>query len=51
MKDLILDFSQEEIVHPDGRIIMHDWEHPIMQKKAEWVCQNGGDILEIGFGM
>jgi hypothetical protein len=51
MKDLTLSFFQEKIIHPDGGVIMHSWEHPIMQKKAEWICQNGGNILEIGFGM
>ena len=30
---------------------MHEWEYPIMQRYAEWVCQNGGDIIEFGFGM
>ena len=35
----------------DELIIMMSWEHPIMQKSAEFVCENGGDILEIGFGM
>tara|TARA_A100001515_G_scaffold118570_1_gene100874 strand:+ start:25 stop:597 length:573 start_codon:yes stop_codon:yes gene_type:complete len=31
--------------------IMMDWEHPIMSASAAYVTQNGGDILEIGFGM
>ena len=31
--------------------IMMSWETQIMGKSAEFVCQNGGDILEIGFGM
>ena len=31
--------------------VMMSWEAPIMEKSAEFVCQNGGDILEIGFGM
>tara|TARA_Y100000593_G_C4182010_1_gene272487 strand:- start:280 stop:765 length:486 start_codon:yes stop_codon:yes gene_type:complete len=30
---------------------MHSWETPIMEKMAKWVCSNGGDILEVGFGM
>jgi protein arginine N-methyltransferase 2 len=33
------------------KYIMMDWETPIMKKHADIVCQNGGDILEIGFGM
>ena len=31
--------------------IMMDWETPLMKRHAEVVCQNGGDILEMGFGM
>ena len=31
--------------------VMMDWEHPIMSASAAYVTQNGGDILEIGFGM
>jgi len=32
-------------------IIMHEWETEIMKKSADFVCELGGDILEIGFGM
>ena len=35
----------------DDKIVMHEWEHPIMFKHAEVVTKNGGDILELGFGM
>lgn len=31
--------------------VMMDWEDPIMSASAAYVCENGGDILEIGFGM
>ena len=31
--------------------VMMDWEDEIMSASAAFVCQNGGDILEIGFGM
>ena len=32
-------------------IIMHDCEHPIMKEHAKICTENGGDILEVGFGM
>ena len=32
-------------------VIMHDWETEIMKKSADFVCELGGDILEVGFGM
>ena len=31
--------------------VMMDWEHLIMSASAAYITQNGGDILEIGFGM
>lgn len=31
--------------------IMMDWETDIMKKTAEILCRNGGDILNVGFGM
>lgn len=43
-------FSKNSIMK-DNQIVMHDWEDLMMKKHAEVVCQNGGDILEIGFGM
>ena len=39
------------IVSSSGENVMMDWEHPIMSASAAYVTQNGGDILEIGFGM
>ena len=44
-------FTNKSIKLSDGKIVMHSWEKPIMKKMAEWVCSNGGDILEVGFGM
>ena len=44
-------FYKEKIVDSKGCTVMHEWEHPLMKAKADWVCQNGGDILELGFGM
>lgn len=31
--------------------VMMDWEDELMRESANYICQNGGDILEIGFGM
>jgi len=31
--------------------VMMDWEDSLMSASAAYVTQNGGDILEIGFGM
>lgn len=50
-QDLI--FDDEYIAlkdHPD-KFVMMSWEHKLMKQHAQRVTQNGGDILEIGFGM
>jgi len=44
-------FTKDCIKTEDGLIVMHEWERPIMKAMADWVCQDGGDIIEFGFGM
>ena len=34
-----------------GMAVMMDWEDPIMKKSAEIICQKGGRVLNVGFGM
>lgn len=49
-----LTFTDNKIYYSEGADelqVMMDWEDPIMSASAAYVCQNGGDILEIGFGM
>ena len=51
-KDNILTFSDTQIFDTEGGVeVMMTWEAPIMEKVAEFICHNSGDILEIGFGM
>jgi len=53
-KDNILEFFDNKIVDISNYLeleVMMDWEAPIMEKSAEFICHNKGDILEIGFGM
>ena len=35
----------------EDREVMMDWEDELMSASAAYVTENGGDILEIGFGM
>ena len=35
----------------DQTEVMMNWEDPLMSASAAYVTKNGGDILEIGFGM
>ena len=50
-KDTMLTFEDDKIITDDDREVMMSWEVPIMEKSAEFVCHNKGDVLEIGFGM
>jgi len=51
-----LKFSKNTIYYTDTSFggdfeVMMDWEDPLMSASAAYVCENGGDILEVGFGM
>ena len=47
-----LTFESDKITIQDlGDEVMMDWEDSLMSASAAYVTQNGGDILEIGFGM
>ena len=54
--DETLTFESNKIYYTDNsfggdREVMMDWEDYIMSSSAAYVCEGGGDILEIGFGM
>jgi hypothetical protein len=46
-----LTFTDQEILLPDGFEVMMEWERPIMERSAEIVTHNHGDVLNVGFGM
>lgn len=46
-----LEFNEHDIVFDNNQYVMMDWEDILMSASAVYVCENGGDILEIGFGM
>jgi hypothetical protein len=51
-KDTKLDITGDYVINPEsGDQIMMSWEHPIMKTHADIVTMNGGDILEVGFGL
>jgi len=50
-KDEILVFEDTKILNEDNFEVMMSWESSIMEKSAEFICHNKGDVLEIGFGM
>ena len=51
-KDNTLTFSDTKIIDTStNKEVMMSWESPIMEKCAEFISYNNGDVLEIGFGM
>lgn len=53
-KDRTLTFEPDKIYYTSNDTqyeVMMDWEDTLMSASAAYACQNGGDILEIGFGM
>ena len=52
--DKTLIFEEDKIYYEDSGMtleVMMNWEDDIMKASADYICGNGGDILEIGFGM
>ena len=52
--DKTLIFEDDKIYYVDEDMVlevMMDWEDSIMKASADYICGNGGDILEFGFGM
>tara|TARA_R110000803_G_scaffold59729_5_gene118581 strand:+ start:3466 stop:4083 length:618 start_codon:yes stop_codon:yes gene_type:complete len=56
--DINRDYHKEKLTYVDdllldsyGSAIMMGWEAPIMKHQAELICKNGGDILNVGFGL
>tara|TARA_B100002019_G_scaffold272613_1_gene267981 strand:- start:1278 stop:1946 length:669 start_codon:yes stop_codon:yes gene_type:complete len=46
-----LTFDDKTLRDENGRAIMMEWEKPIMEHQGKFICQNGGKILNVGFGM
>ncbi len=52
MKERNLEITKDFIRFSDDKFqVMNSWEESLMLRKSQWVCENGGNILEIGFGM
>tara|TARA_R100000742_G_C4251590_1_gene69863 strand:+ start:76 stop:639 length:564 start_codon:yes stop_codon:yes gene_type:complete len=53
--DETLVFESDKVYYTDDLgtefQVMMTWEDSIMKASADYVCEGGGDILEIGFGM
>ena len=52
--DQTLIFESDKLYYMENGIerqVMMSWEDPLMKASADYVCESGGDILEVGFGM
>ncbi len=52
--DRTLTFESDKIYYSDETTtfeVMMSWEDSLMSASAAYICEGGGDILEIGFGM
>ena len=50
-REVVINSDNIYIAGEPDKFVMMEWETPLMKKHAEVVTKNGGDILEIGFGM
>jgi protein arginine N-methyltransferase 2 len=46
-----LKYTEDLLLDEEGKFIMMEWERPIMKQAAKDICKNGGDVLNVGFGM
>ena len=44
-------YTENYLLDELGRIVMPQWESPIMEQAAKTICKNGGRVLNIGFGL
>lgn len=46
-----LTFDDKTLRDDNGRAIMMEWEKSIMEYQGKFICERGGKILNVGFGM
>ena len=51
LKDSLTYTADGRLLTSNGYSVMMDWEDDIMRESAKVICENGGRILNVGFGM
>lgn len=46
-----LTFRDGAILDEAGEAVMMGWERPLMVRHGALLCQSGGDVLNVGFGL
>ena len=44
-------YQDGKLLDDQGEAVMMQWEAPLMAAHANLICQNGGHVLNVGFGM
>jgi type IV protein arginine methyltransferase len=44
-------FRKERVMNAERKAVVMAWERPLMEANARAVCQGGGKVLNVGFGM
>lgn len=44
-------FKGGNLLDEQGEAVMMPWEKPLMLAHANLICQRGGDVLNVGFGL
>jgi type IV protein arginine methyltransferase len=46
-----LTYDGDKLLDANGEAVMMAWEKPLMLAHAHLLCQSGGDVLNVGFGL
>ncbi|GAB4818430.1 hypothetical protein N2152v2_005476 [Parachlorella kessleri] len=46
-----LRYEDGKLIDAEGEAVMMGWEAPLMERHAEIICSQGGDVLNVGFGL
>lgn len=44
-------YEDGNLLDAQGEAVMMPWEKPLMLAHANLICQSGGDVLNVGFGL
>lgn len=48
---VLYDETEDKLLDADNEAVMMSWEQPLMAAHANLICQRGGHVLNVGFGL